>query len=98
MVEAILQVFNTQPNSNILVVSATNSACDTLALYLLEYKTIFRENMLRVYGRMAAKDSKNLDANLLRISNLRNNEYEMPCLEDLCKFRIIISTMETCGK
>jgi helicase MOV-10 len=98
MVEAILQIYQNQPNSNILVASATNSACDTVASYLLQYKEVIEDDMLRVFGEMVLRDHEQLDSGILAISNIQNGEHRFPCLIDLCKFRIIIATMSSCGR
>jgi helicase MOV-10 len=98
MVEAILQIYQSQPNTNILVASATNSACDTITSYLLKYKEIIENDILRLYGEMVLRDHEQLDPGILAISNIQNGEHRFPSLNYLCNFRIIIATMTSCGR
>jgi helicase MOV-10 len=94
MVEAICQIF-AQKSSSILVAAATNSACDTITSYLLQY---IDSGLLRLYGELMMRDIDSLDEKVRAVSNIQDGVHRFPGEKDLRLFRIIVATVGTCGR
>ncbi|KAJ6638543.1 putative helicase mov-10-B.1 [Pseudolycoriella hygida] len=99
IVEAILQIWKTQPYSRILVCATSNSACDEIAQRILKYipshhKATKTYNLYRLY---AASINKDLPVeSVLNSSNFFDKFY--PPLETLYQYRIIVGTLGVAGR
>lgn len=97
--EAILQLWKTQPNSRILVCATSNAACDEIAQRLLKfipthYKDTETYNLFRLYASSINKDSP--EQSILDASNFFDKFY--PPLPTIYRYRIIIGTLGVAGR
>ncbi|CAH0563853.1 unnamed protein product [Brassicogethes aeneus] len=88
LVEAIRQIHKYEENSRILVCAPTNSAVDELALKLL--KNIPTSEMLRFVALSYSRSLK--DSKLQEIVNVKRGEFFTPTIEQLEKYRIVLTT------
>lgn len=99
IVEAILQIWKTQPNSRILVCASSNSACDEIAQRLLKFiptsdKDSDTFNLYRLYATSLNKDCP--DQSILDTSNYFDRFY--PPLQTLYQYRIVVGTLGVAGR
>ncbi|KAG4067906.1 hypothetical protein HA402_010592 [Bradysia odoriphaga] len=99
IVEAILQIWKTQPNSRILVCASSNSACDEIAQRLLKFipsqdRDVDTFNLFRLYATSLNKDSP--DQSILDTSNFFDKFY--PPLPTLYQYRIVVGTLGVAGR
>lgn len=97
--EAILQIWKTQPNSRILVCATSNSACDEIAQRLLKFIPTHNNdtetyNLFRLYAASINKDSP--EQSILDASNFFDKFY--PPLQTIYQYRIIIGTLGVAGR
>lgn len=99
IVESILQIWKTQPNSRILVCASSNSACDEIAQRLLKFVPTQHGqtetyNLYRLYAASINKDSP--EQSILNSSNFFDKFY--PPLQTIYQYRIIIGTLGVAGR
>lgn len=93
MVEAITQIVHTT-TQYILVCAQSNSACDEIAIRLLQ--SLAKDQVLRIYAK--GYDQESLDKRLAPISNLRGDSgFQIPSIEYMEQFRVVICTLGTSG-
>ncbi|KAJ7249435.1 RNA helicase [Mycena rebaudengoi] len=88
IVEAIRQILLRDPDARILACAPSNSAADLIAMNLSSIGTLelFRLNAL-------SRKYKDLPKNLQRFSAVNDNlTFVLPVVEDLRKFRVVVST------
>lgn len=92
IVSAIEHIIRTT-NGHILVCAFSNSACDEVAQRLLG---ILKESeVLRIYAKSYKKSS--LNGSCEKICNLQNEEFIIPPLDHIYKFRVVVCTLLTAG-
>ena len=91
IVEAICQLWKLAPTSNILVCTASNSACDEIAIRLLKYIPKDQNNLFRIYA--ASVDISNINEDLMETCNIELNTQYYPPLQNIYKTRIVFSSI-----
>lgn len=92
LVAAIVEIILTTDNC-VLVCTCSNSACDEITerlLDLLPSHTVFR-----MYAKSFSVDE--LNEKIRPVSNLIDNEFQLPSLTYLYQFRVIICTVQMAG-
>ncbi|VDC03812.1 unnamed protein product [Peniophora sp. CBMAI 1063] len=88
LVEAALQVITQFPNFKLLVTAPSNSAADLVAQRL---SAVLRPDALfRLYGR--SRQKKDVPENLLPYTLVDGTELDIPPLEKLTKYRVVVCT------
>lgn len=96
LVEAISQIWKLKPQSNILVTTPSNSACDEIAERLVRY--IPPKDLLRYYSCSAQKRLEDINHLVLQISNFYVDNIEATeYLEILRSYRIVLVTLTKSG-
>ncbi|CAA7270266.1 unnamed protein product [Cyclocybe aegerita] len=93
IVEAMQQLLDSDPNVRILACAPNNSAVDTIALKLMHRGTleVFRLNSL-------SRKVGDMPKNLRTFSLINGNTvFAMPTIEDLAKYRVVVSTCLSAG-
>jgi helicase MOV-10 len=88
IIEAMRQLLAKDPNVHILACAPNNSAADTIALKLMDLgrSEVFRLNSL-------SRRLEDMPKILREYANINNNlVFSMPDLEQLSKFRVVVST------
>ncbi|XP_058066597.1 putative helicase MOV-10 [Anopheles bellator] len=96
IVEAVLQIYKTRPNSRILVTATSNYACNELTKRLLKYVAV--ADIFRYFSAAKERDINQIDADILYISNLHTGKFEFPCMNDFLQTRILVATVITSGR
>lgn len=89
------QILKVRPSSRVLVTTQSNSACDEIAVRLLDY--VSTSKIFRFYSP-ALLDGGFIHPKLKKSSNLRNMENEPPTKEQLQHFRVVICTLVTSSR
>lgn len=77
----------------ILVTAHSNSACDEIALRLLD---VLRDgDLYRIYAKSFNKE--NLNIKLKPLCNLRDGEFQFPSLDYIYQYRVVVMTLLTAG-
>ncbi|XP_037039708.1 putative helicase mov-10-B.1 [Bradysia coprophila] len=99
IVESIYQLWRMKTTTRILVCAQSNSVCDEITerlIALLPKKSVQNQhNIIRLFAGSAAQNSFNSD-DLLENSNSDDNR--IPCLTELYKYRIIVTTLNHSGR
>ncbi|KAJ3507038.1 hypothetical protein NLJ89_g6529 [Agrocybe chaxingu] len=93
IVEAMQQLLDSDPNARILACAPNNSAVDTIALKLMHRGTleVFRLNSL-------SRKVNDMPKSLRTFSLINGNTvFAMPTVEDLAKYRVVVSTCLSAG-
>uniref|UniRef100_A0A1B0G7T3 Uncharacterized protein n=1 Tax=Glossina morsitans morsitans TaxID=37546 RepID=A0A1B0G7T3_GLOMM len=105
VVEIILQLFVKRLSARILVTSSSNSACDTIASGIcknINRSLLYRNQpnlLLRLFSNSALANGVNaIDPELLKRSNCKGGSHYYPAIEDIRKYRIIVTTLCSVGK
>ena len=94
VVEAIKQVYDLEPNSQILATAPSNAAADLLAERLKEH--IQKRHILRVHA--ASRSFNTIPESILAISNVDQGRFTFPTMEEMCKIRILVTTLVSSGR
>lgn len=96
IVEAIKQIWKTQPKTRILASTPSNSAADLIAERLLEH--IPPRDILRFNA--ASRHYRTIPDKVKTICNYSETtgQFVFPPKEDIMKYRIVISTLVTAGR
>ncbi|XP_061178747.1 putative helicase MOV-10 [Saccostrea echinata] len=98
IVEALLQIYYYQPKAHILACAPSNNAADLLAERILGSSIVTRRHLLRLnaYSRhwLSVPEKIRDCCNF----NKRSSQYFYPTVEDLMKYRVIITTLVTAGR
>lgn len=92
LVSAIEHILRTTKN-HILVCAFSNSACDEIAERLLE--VLNDTEILRMYAKSYKKTA--LNAKLEKICNLQDGDFQIPPIEYIYTFRVVVCTLFTAG-
>lgn len=92
LVAAIEQIVRTT-NKNVLVCAMSNSACDEIAERLA--KVISPNQMYRLYAKTF--DQRKMQNNLQTVSNWSQDGFNLPPLDDIYEYRVVICTLYTSG-
>uniref|UniRef100_A0A1A9UGY6 Uncharacterized protein n=1 Tax=Glossina austeni TaxID=7395 RepID=A0A1A9UGY6_GLOAU len=92
-------------STRILVTSSSNSACDTIASGIcknINRSLLYRNQsnlLLRLFSNSALANGVNaIDPELLKRSNCKGGSHYYPAIEDIRKYRIIVTTLCLVGK
>lgn len=96
IVETVCQLWKLKPKANILISTASNSACNEIASRLLKH--IPDTDIFRLFAGSQEKKRDQIDDELIEVSNLESGDHFYPCLEELYQFRIILCTLCVAGK
>jgi len=94
VVEAIKQVYELEPNSQILATAPSNAAADLLAERLKEH--IQKRHILRVHA--ASRSISTIPESILGISNVDQGRFTFPTMEEMSKIRILVTTLVSAGR
>lgn len=95
IVEAIVQLIQSNPGAHILVTTGSNSACDEITSRLLPF---CRDDMLRLFAASIGQALYKVDDAILDVSNLAIGKHFYPKLEYLMNYRVILATITVAGK
>ncbi|XP_033152218.1 DNA-binding protein SMUBP-2 isoform X2 [Drosophila mauritiana] len=101
IVEAIYQLYVNRPETHILVLSGSNTACDEVALRLL--KAIAKapksqpRPLTRIFSASCDRRIDNIDDLLLEYSNMYSVHF-YPAVQAVHQYRIVICTLSLAGK
>ncbi|KAI0747145.1 P-loop containing nucleoside triphosphate hydrolase protein [Daedaleopsis nitida] len=87
IVEAIQQILHLNPTARILACAPSNSAADILALRL---STLSTDELFRCNA--AFRDPSSVPAQLVPYTFRQGNNYALPPLDTLAKYRVIVTT------
>lgn len=96
IVESVCQLWKLNPKANILISTATNSSCNEIATRLLKY--LPNGDLFRLFASNLHKNMEKIDINLIKISNLKNQNHFYPGLNTLFKYRILLTTLTVAGR
>ncbi|XP_075997327.1 putative helicase mov-10-B.1 [Genypterus blacodes] len=96
LVEAMQQIYKTDPSAHILACAPSNSASDLLCERLMPH--VDAHNIYRLYA--SSRDPKTVPTNLLKFCNWDDNQgaFVFPEKETLMTYTIIVTTMVTAGR
>lgn len=82
-----------KPNAHVLVTANSNSACDEIAIRLLNF--VKRHELYRLYSPSFERPEKKdrLHPVLKPLSNLRKDTNEFPTYEEIYCYKIVVSTL-----
>ena len=83
MVESIKQVYELEPNSQILATAPSTAAADLLAERLKEH--IQKRHILRVHA--ASRSFSTIPESILGISNVDQGRFTFPTMEEMSNIR-----------
>lgn len=92
VVAAIVKIVHTT-SKNILVCTQSNSACNEIAERLAKFLTT--EQMLRMFSK--SYDVDKISPTIEPFSNLSDEQFVYPALDDLYKYRLLVCTLSTSG-
>ena len=102
IVEAIFQILVTDTRSSVLVCATSNAACNEICSRLLQ---IMHESLVfRMYSQKKAEDLDSIPDEIVQVSNLstkyraKYKSAQLPCLADLCKYRVVVGTLVMAGR
>ncbi|KAH8309305.1 hypothetical protein KR059_008042 [Drosophila kikkawai] len=99
--EAIYQLYVNRPETNILVLAGSNTACDEVALRLLQAIAKAPESqprpLARIFAASCDRRIDNIDDLLLEYSNMYAVHF-YPAVQALHQYRIIVCTLSLAGK
>ncbi|XP_055627258.1 putative helicase MOV-10 isoform X2 [Toxorhynchites rutilus septentrionalis] len=96
IVEAVLQIWKTQPQAHILLTAPSNITCDELTERLRVF--VPERDLFRFYSRSQEHKLDSVDVNILALSNLATGVHEIPSYQHVYGSRIVVSTMNNCGR
>nr|CAH7747412.1 unnamed protein product [Callosobruchus chinensis] len=95
VVEAILQLWSTQPSSKILVCAPSNAATNVIATRLMD--AMPKSDMFRLVGNIYGKDNK--IETLSKIINVDpDGTFYMPSMQQLLGYRVLMTTLVTAAR
>ncbi|XP_020801116.1 uncharacterized protein LOC110178339 isoform X1 [Drosophila serrata] len=99
--EAIYQLYVNRPETNILVLAGSNTACDEVALRLLQAIAKAPESqprpLARIFAASCDRRIDNIDDLLLEYSNMYAVHF-YPAVQALHQYRIVVCTLSLAGK
>ncbi|KAH8236931.1 hypothetical protein KR038_000337 [Drosophila bunnanda] len=99
--EAIYQLYVNRPKTNILVLAGSNTACDEVALRLLQAIAKAPESqprpLARIFAASCDRRIDNIDDLLLEYSNMYAVHF-YPAVQALHQYRIVVCTLSLAGK
>uniref|UniRef100_A0A6P4EMT0 Uncharacterized protein LOC108041247 n=1 Tax=Drosophila rhopaloa TaxID=1041015 RepID=A0A6P4EMT0_DRORH len=99
--EAIYQLYVRRPETHILVLSGSNTACDEVALRLLRAIAKAPESqprpLTRVFSASCDRRIDNIDDLLLEYSNMYGVHF-YPAVQAVHQYRIVVCTLSLAGK
>lgn len=96
IVESVCQLWKTNPDANILISTATNSSCNEIATRLLKY--LPHDDLFRLFAANLQKNMDKIDINLIKISNLKDQNHFYPGFNTLFKYRVLLTTVTVAGR
>lgn len=101
IVEAIYQLYINRPETHILVLSGSNTACDEVALRLLRAIAKAPQSqprpLTRIFSANCDRRIDNIDDLLLEYSNMYTVHF-YPAVQAVHQYRIVICTLSLAGK
>ncbi|XP_043642316.1 uncharacterized protein LOC122612635 [Drosophila teissieri] len=101
IVEAIYQLYVNRPETHILVLAGSNTACDEVALRLLRAIAKAPESqprpLTRIFSASCDRRIDNIDDLLLEYSNMYAVHF-YPAVQAVHQYRIVICTLSLAGK
>jgi len=94
MVEAIKQVVKLNPNCHVLATAPSNTAADLLADRLISH--VHKRDIRRINASSRLVTA--IPTSLREVSNLSDGKLVYPVLEQLLKYRVIVTTLVTAGR
>lgn len=89
-----MEIINSNAKKCVLVCANSNSACDELTERLLN--VLNKNQLFRLYAKSVQLES--ISEKILPICNIQNGKLEMPCLEYIYQFRVVICTLLIAGQ
>lgn len=96
LVEAIGQIYRLRTSANILLVTPSNIAANEISTRLLV--DMPEKSIYRFFSRICLRKVDDINADILKVSNLIDKEYDLPCYEDIYLARVVVATMSTAGR
>ncbi|XP_065080327.1 putative helicase MOV-10 [Ochlerotatus camptorhynchus] len=96
LVEAIGQIYKLRPTANILVAAPSNFAANALTSRLLD--VIPDENIFRFFAFSCMRKLKDIDWNVIEVSNIAGQVYSNLCYEDIYMCRVVVATLTMAGR
>jgi len=94
VVEAIKQVAKLSPSCRMLACAPSNTAADLLAERLVKH--ISKRDIIRVHASSRILDA--IPSVVKEVSNVRDGRFFYPLLEQLEKYKVIVTTLVTAGR
>ena len=94
MVEAVKQVARRQQGCHILATAPSNTAADLLTERLLQH--INKREIIRLHAPSRLVSS--IPEKVREVSNVNRDKFIFPKMEELMKYKIIVSTLVTAGR
>ncbi|XP_059612258.1 putative helicase MOV-10 isoform X2 [Phlebotomus argentipes] len=96
IVETICQIIRRKPEAKILISTTSNNTTNVITLRLLKY---FKENeILRLFSKSHTEEIESIDPRVMKASNLKYNAHYYPTLDELYKYRVVLTTLVTAGR
>eukprot|EP00092_Neocalanus_flemingeri_P108624 GFUD01139505.1.p1 GENE.GFUD01139505.1~~GFUD01139505.1.p1 ORF type:complete len:1236 (+),score=447.39 GFUD01139505.1:45-3752(+) len=94
MVEAIKQVAKLSTSCHMLACAPSNTAADLLTERLVQH--ISKSNMIRIHA--SSRTVASIPTVVKEVSNLKEGKFFYPLLEQLEKYKVIVTTLVTAGR
>jgi len=94
MVEAIKQVAKLAPTCHMLACAPSNTAADLLTERLVKH--ISKRDIIRVHASSRVVDA--IPNTVKEVSNVKEGRFFYPLLEQLVKYKVIVTTLVTAGR
>jgi len=94
MVEAIKQVAKLSPSCHILACAPSNTAADLLTERLVKH--VNKRDIMRVHASSRMVDA--IPSTVKDVSNVKDGRYFYPLLEQLVKYKVVVTTLVTAGR
>lgn len=96
-VAAIQEIIHSNSDKCVLVCAQSNSACDEIAHRLLSVLNMDLPNLiLRLYAKSVSIET--ISEKLKPTCNILNGRLEMPSIENIYRYRIVICTLSMAGQ
>ena len=94
MVEAIKQVSKLSSSCRMLACAPSNTAADLLTERLVQH--ISKTNIIRLHA--SSRSVASIPSVVKEVSNMRDDKFYYPLLEQLAKYKVIVTTLVTAGR